>query len=79
MNQSPTATPTMDFPEAIQKIIMGRRIHRLEWKDTEYYGILRDNILMLHKPDGDYQWIINEGDLLGKDWIVLPDYPMTDD
>jgi hypothetical protein len=27
---------------------------------------------MLHKPDGKmYQWIINEGDMIGTDWIVI--------
>lgn len=57
-----------DFPTAIRAVTAGRKITRAEWGDDEYYGVLRDGLLMLHKPDGFYQWIINDGDLMGKDW-----------
>ena len=63
---------TMSFPMAIQKVMEGKKIHKLEWKDKEYYGFLNGGLLSLHKPDGkNYQWILNDGDLLGNDYIIL--------
>lgn len=63
---------TMTFPEAIIKLMEGNKIHKLEWKNQEYYGLLKDTLVQLHKPDGKfYAWTINEGDLVGTDWIVI--------
>ncbi len=63
---------TIDFPNAIREVIAGKKIHKLEWEDKEYYGFLNSDKLSLHKPDGkNYQWIISDGDLYGTDWIVL--------
>lgn len=77
-SESPTKSPvphkgkTMSFSEAITHIINGKKITRLDWKNSEFYGVLKDTRLMLHKPDGKfYKWTINEGDLTGNDWIVI--------
>jgi len=62
----------LDFPSAIKKVIEGNKIYRLEWKNEEFYGMLKDSHLKLHKPDGKfYDWILNDGDLKGTDWIIL--------
>ena len=62
----------MDFTEAIKQIIDGKKVHKLEWENKEYYGFLNGEILSLHKPDGkNYKWIISIGDLSGIDYIVL--------
>ena len=62
----------MDFPDAIRKVIAGKKIHRLEWSDKEYYIFLNGDLLSIHKPDGNnYKIILNEGDLIGIDWVVL--------
>lgn len=75
------ATVTVSFPEAIQAIIDGHHITKLEWDDPKCYGTLRRGFLMLslHHPEtedpGEYQWhqwIITDGDLAGTDWIILP-------
>ena len=78
MEQSQSPLPnkpdqsTMDFPAAIKEVIDGKKIHKLEWKDKEYYGWLNGNILSLHKPDTkNYQWVLNDGDLKGNDYIVV--------
>jgi hypothetical protein len=66
------AEPTLTFPEAMTEVSLGKKIHKLEWKDKEYYGILEDEKLKLHKPDGKtYDWIISEGDLNGDDWVIV--------
>jgi hypothetical protein len=69
--KKPVSTGTMDFPQAIQAVIEGHRITKQEWDDEEIYGQLRKNTLMIHLEDGWHQWIINDGDLLGDDWITL--------
>jgi hypothetical protein len=62
----------MDFPDAIREVTVGKKIHKLEWADRGYYGIVNGGVLSLHKPDGKfYQWVINDGDLTGADWIVI--------
>lgn len=65
-------TETMDFFKAFEQIIHGRKIHRLEWADKQFYGFLNGGIVSLHKPDGqNYQWIISDGDLNGTDYIFV--------
>lgn len=59
---------TLDFPEAIKELTIGKRVQRLEWHDTEY-GIVKDNILMIHRNEKDFQWIISMGDLLATDFV----------
>jgi len=62
----------MSFSHAIKQVIAGKKIHKLEWEDKEYYGFLNGDILSLHKPDGgNYQWMLSHGDLIGTDWVVI--------
>ena len=61
----------MDFSEAIGKVIDGQKISRVEWADRECYGFMNQEVLSLHKDGKNYQWIISDGDLQGKDWIVI--------
>ena len=68
----PTVARQMNFFEALKEIASGRRVTKLEWKDKEYYGILDDTRLRLHKPDGKlYDWILNDGDINSTDWVIL--------
>ena len=60
-----------DFPEAIRAVTAGHKITKAEWGDDEYYGVLREGLLMLHKPDGFYAWIVSEADMVGTDWQVF--------
>jgi len=69
---APVGTIKMTFSQAIEKVIDGKRIHKLEWKDKEFYGFLNGDVLSLHKPDGkNYKWIISDGDLSGNDYITV--------
>lgn len=69
--KSKKAKSNFTFSEAIKEVTNGKKIARLEW-DTNVYGFLNRDILSLHKADGkNYQWVINDGDLLAKDWVVL--------
>ena len=63
---------TLNFMEALKHALEGKHIHKLEWVDKNFYGLLKDAIMQLHKSDGKfYQWVISEGDMSGTDWIVL--------
>ena len=62
----------MNFSQAIEVVLLDKKIHKLEWKDKQFYGVLHNEILMLHKPDGKlYPWKLSKGDLNGTDYIVV--------
>ncbi len=70
---SPTIS-TMTFEEAIVKLRDGQKITRVEWNNNHIYGVLRQGTVMLHKADRKYySWIINDGDLLAEDWLIVHD------
>lgn len=65
----------MSFPEAMKAVIAEKKITRLSWEDLDHYGLLKDGLLALHKAGQDeftfYSWIVNDGDLLATDWMVV--------
>jgi len=73
INQSPSVSPqtTMSFSSAIAFVIVGKMITKQEWDNPDSYGMLRDGWLMIHRDGKWHRWMINDGDLLGEDWIVL--------
>lgn len=64
---------SMTFPEAIEQVIKGKRIARIDWPSNEDFGLLKDGFLMIHNERGYHQWIVSDGDLLEDDWVVLPE------
>ena len=61
-----------NFYKALEQVVTGKKITKLEWKNKEFYGVIDKEILKLHKPDGKlYDWIISTGDLSGDDWVIL--------
>ena len=63
---------TMTFGEALIKTTEGSKITKLEWQNTEIYGYLKDRVeLRLHRDGRDHIWIINDGDILGRDWVIV--------
>jgi hypothetical protein len=72
MSSSTHPSEQINFIDAIKQIVEGKKVHKLEWKDREYYVFLNGDLLSIHKPDGvNYQWVINLGDLSGTDYIIL--------
>jgi hypothetical protein len=61
----------------MKAVIEGKTITKREWDDPNVYACLRDGTLQIHLEDGWHTWIINEGDLMGTDWEVIPDSPNT--
>ena len=62
----------MDFSTAIKEVVAGKKITKLEWANSNIYGVLKDDILMLYKEDGKfYQWILSLSDIVGDDYIIV--------
>ena len=71
LKQSPVPTANMDFPNAIRRVIEGKKITKLEWDNENIYGVLKDGFLMIYRNGKFNQWVISEGDLMGADWVIL--------
>lgn len=67
----------MTFAEAIDEILAGKKVTRLEWKRIDEYVFLKEGFLSIHhnaeKPDVAHRLMVSEGDLTGKDWMVIND------
>lgn len=62
----------MDFYEALQQAALGKRIHKVAWNDANIFGMMQEGRLRIKLADGQFHdWIITDGDFVGKDWIVL--------
>jgi hypothetical protein len=77
MEENLTPTPkteskpmTMDFPDAIRKIMEGKRVARISWGNKDYC-LLKDGWLSVFTKGNLHTWTINDGDLEGQDWIVV--------
>ena len=62
---------TMSFPDAIRRVINGERITRISWGNDDY-GLLKDGWLTIFTKGEFHTWSINDGDLEGEDWVILP-------
>lgn len=60
----------LSFPDAIREVINGRKITRLGW-NNDHYCFLNDGFLSIYRDGKNHQWLVNDGDMLGIDWIVL--------
>ena len=62
----------LSFTDAMYQISIGKKVHKLEWKDKEFYGFMQSDMLSIHKADGKtHQWILSTGDIQGDDYIVI--------
>jgi hypothetical protein len=62
----------MNFCEAINEVLLGKIVTKLEWGDPEYYMKLMNDKLVLHKPDGKYyDLIVSYGDMTGEDYMLV--------
>lgn len=78
IKQSPAPTigkpdeKRMNFGEAMEQVVQGKKIHKLEWEDRDYYGYLKEGRLTIRSTgNAEHDWIVSEGDLLGEDYIVI--------
>ena len=63
-------TPTeLNFHEAIDRILDGKKVTKLEWNNDDYC-FLKSEIFHIHTKGADHRWIISEADAVGTDWVV---------
>ena len=83
MNHSPVTSPkpapkmeytvAMDFPQAMQAVIDGKKVTKLEWAEAED-GIVvyLKGTLKIRLAEGkESDLIISAGDMTGADWVVV--------
>ena len=63
----------LTFPEAIVEITNGKKVTKLEWSNKNIYGVLKDGLLILVTEGVDHTWTVNDGDLRGTDWFIIPE------
>lgn len=63
----------MTFSEAMDEVILGKNITRLEWKDASEYGYLdhKDERLRIFTKGKHHEWLVSKADMLAEDWIVV--------
>jgi hypothetical protein len=70
----------MDFYAALRELAAGKKITRKEWNDPEFYCLMRNGMLQLHKPPmpeknrpaGEFfSWTVSDGDVAATDWRVV--------
>ena len=61
------------FSEAMEEIIKGNRVTRLEWNKEDHFCFLdeKTELLMIHRDGKDYQWLVSKGDMFGEDWVTI--------
>jgi len=69
--QAPVKAKTMTFPEAVQEIILGKKVARLSWSPAKDYGFLSDDYLTIFTRNNFHTWKVNESDMRGDDWVVV--------
>lgn len=68
-----TEQATMTFGEALERVVAGNKITRVEWNTLEEYGILQLGRLRIYRLGEFHIWDVSDGDILANDWIILPD------
>lgn len=67
----------MTFSEAMAEVVDGKKVTKLEWERVDEYVFLKDGFLCIHhtgqKEDKIHRLMVSEGDLIGKDWMIIVD------
>jgi len=70
-NLTPTATAVqMSFYDALHEITDKKRVSRVAWANKDYC-LMHDGKLSIFTNGKIRPWIVNDGDLQGRDWIVV--------
>lgn len=64
----------LNFPTAIQAMIDGKIITKMEWNNPFIICFL-GKYLKIRLDGIDRDWTVSDGDMAGHDWIVLDPYP----
>ena len=74
--QSPTPKTqekTLDFPDMIREVMAGAKAKRVSWANADYVVVKYEKLCVFREIDHEiHTWIVNEGDLSGTDWLIVP-------
>lgn len=66
-----TGDVSMTFGDAIQAILSGNKVARLEWKNQDYGFLAQDGYLSINRNGNNHQWLVNDGDMQATDWVIF--------
>lgn len=71
MGESPK--PITNFKGAIDSLLGGKRVKRLEWPNDGTFLAIQGEQLSIYKPDKKAfaPLIVSVGDMMGEDWVVV--------
>jgi len=69
----PTPLRGSTFRHCVEFLLGGRKMRRQEWPDDGTYVVMRDEKLMIYKPETKsfHSLILSTGDMSGEDWVVI--------
>lgn len=60
------------FAEALEKLLEGERITRVEWDNEGEYGLLlSDGFLGIRHEGQLHVWKVHQEDIIAEDWYVI--------
>jgi len=71
MGESPK--PIMNFKGAIDNLIAGKKVKRIEWPDDGTFLAIQGEQLSIFKTDkmAFAPLIVSVGDMIGEDWVTV--------
>lgn len=63
----------LDFFEALQRTLSGKRITRLAWESNAIFCQMVNDELNIFIREEYHPWTIVPGDITAVDWVVLPE------
>jgi len=62
-----------NFKTALDRMIEGKKIAKLEWKNKDYGFINKkfDKLYIFREETGEHQWILCVGDIMGEDYVIV--------
>ena len=62
----------MSFNKALDKLMNGRMVRRMEWEDPDIHLALINDVVMIYQTEDKkyYSLALSSGDILGNDWVL---------
>jgi hypothetical protein len=70
-SQPTNPTGGISFAEAMQKVLSGASVSRLEWSDKNPVFLSHDGFLSIEIDGKDHTLLLREVDMRPEDWYVL--------
>ena len=69
--QDPTEGALLNFAQAIQVVLDGGSVTKVEWQNADEYFYMKDGFLTLHTKGKDHTYSLRDVDLQGEDFVAL--------